>query len=99
MFENARCARGSEPTLRCLQFGGRNAGACLCPPHNKKVRGGPMLKKVTALVLALIASATSAETIERRAAACFACHGERGQSQTENTPSLGGQQAPYALIQ
>ena len=30
---------------------------------------------------------------------CFACHGEHGQSETENTPSLGGQQAPYALIQ
>ena len=40
-----------------------------------------------------------AETIEERAATCFACHGEHGQSQTENTPSLGGQQAPYALIQ
>lgn len=30
---------------------------------------------------------------------CFACHGEHGQSQTESTPSLGGQQAPYVLIQ
>ena len=29
----------------------------------------------------------------------MACHGENGQSETENTPSLGGQQAPYALIQ
>ena len=28
-----------------------------------------------------------------------ACHGEKGQSETENTPSLGGQQAPYTLIQ
>ena len=30
---------------------------------------------------------------------CLACHGEKGQSETENTPSLGGQQAPYTLIQ
>jgi cytochrome c553 len=58
-----------------------------------------MRKMVLASALALAASAASAETIEQRAAACFACHGERGQSQTENTPSLGGQQAPYALIQ
>ena len=36
----------------------------------------------------------SAETIEERAVTCFACHGEHGQSETENTPSLGGQQAP-----
>jgi cytochrome c553 len=41
----------------------------------------------------------NAETMQERTAACFACHGEKGQSETENTPSLGGQQAPYALIQ
>ncbi len=47
----------------------------------------------------MLASPLRAETIEERAAPCLACHGEKGQSQTENTPSLGGQQAPYALIQ
>lgn len=31
--------------------------------------------------------------------ACHACHGERGQSQTAEIPSLGGQPAPYLLIQ
>src|SRR3982074_769581 len=54
---------------------------------------------ITALAFILIASSAGAETIEERAAPCFACHGERGQSETENTPSLGGQQPPYALIQ
>jgi cytochrome c553 len=58
-----------------------------------------MRRIMIALTFALIASAANAETIQQRAAACFACHGEHGQSQTENTPSLGGQQAPYALIQ
>jgi cytochrome c553 len=58
-----------------------------------------MQKTIVALAFALIASSASAETIEERAAPCFACHGERGQSETENIPSLGGQQAPYALIQ
>ena len=53
----------------------------------------------TALALALIASCAIAEIFEERVAPCLACHGERGQSETENTPSLGGQQAPYALIQ
>ena len=58
------------------------------------------MRKITlALAFALIASSANAETIEQRAAPCFACHGERGQSETENIPSLGGQQAPYALIQ
>jgi cytochrome c553 len=54
---------------------------------------------VAALALALLASSVNAETIEQRAATCFACHGEHGTSATENTPSLGGQRAPYTLIQ
>jgi cytochrome c553 len=58
-----------------------------------------MRKTIAALAFALIASSVRAETIEERAVPCFACHGEHGQSETENTPSLGGQQAPYALIQ
>src|SRR6201995_1403545 len=58
-----------------------------------------MYRTTTALALALLASTASAETIQERAAPCFACHGEQGQSQTDNTPSLGGQNAPYALIQ
>jgi cytochrome c553 len=59
----------------------------------------PMRRTIAALALVLIASAARAETIEERAAPCLACHGEHGQSQTDNTPSLGGQQPPYALIQ
>src|SRR5450631_881464 len=58
-----------------------------------------MCRIIMALAFALIASHASAATIEERAAPCFGCHGEHGQSQTENTPSLGGQQPPYVLIQ
>jgi cytochrome c553 len=58
-----------------------------------------MLKKVVTLAFALAISSARCETIEERAATCFACHGEHGQSESENTPSLGGQQASYALIQ
>src|ERR1700681_4473860 len=58
-----------------------------------------MRKIVAALAFALIASSGRAERLEERAAPCPACHGERGQSETENTPSLGAQQPPYALIQ
>lgn len=54
---------------------------------------------MTALALASLAFSAKAETIEERVATCFACHGERGQSEMENTPSLGAQQSPYALIQ
>ena len=58
-----------------------------------------MRRMITALVFACASFSASAETVQERAATCFACHGEHGQSETENTPSLGGQQAPYALIQ
>ncbi|KJC43565.1 cytochrome C [Bradyrhizobium sp. LTSP885] len=51
------------------------------------------------LLLAFAAFSANAETIQERTVTCFACHGEHGTSETENTPSLGGQQAPYALIQ
>jgi cytochrome c553 len=40
-----------------------------------------------------------AETIAGRAAPCLACHGEKGVSETPDIPSLGGQPAPYLLIQ
>jgi cytochrome c553 len=40
-----------------------------------------------------------AETMAERAAPCLACHGESGQSETPGIPSLGGQPAPYLLIQ
>ena len=39
------------------------------------------------------------ETLAERAAPCLACHGESGQSETPEIPSLGGQPAPYLLIQ
>jgi cytochrome c553 len=58
-----------------------------------------MRKMFAVLAVTLAASSLHAETVQERAATCFACHGEHGQSETENTPSLGGQQAPYALIQ
>jgi cytochrome c553 len=58
-----------------------------------------MRKTITALALACLASSAGAQKFEERIAPCLACHGERGQSENENTPSLGTQQAPYTLIQ
>src|SRR3954464_7133566 len=58
-----------------------------------------MRKTISALTFVLVASTANAQTFEDRIAPCLACHGEKGQSETENTPSLGAQQAPYALIQ
>jgi cytochrome c553 len=58
-----------------------------------------MHKMTAALLFALIASSGRAEPIAERVAPCLTCHGEKGQSETENIPSLGAQQAPYVLIQ
>jgi cytochrome c553 len=51
-----------------------------------------------AFVCAVIAPSFG-ETVVERAAPCLACHGESGQSETPDVPSLGGQPAPYLLIQ
>jgi len=53
---------------------------------------------VAALACVVIAP-LQAETFAERAAPCLACHGEKGQSETPEIPSLGGQPAPYLLIQ
>jgi cytochrome c553 len=58
-----------------------------------------MWRIIAALAFASLAFSANAQTVEERAVTCFACHGEHGRSETENTPSLGAQQAPYALIQ
>ena len=58
-----------------------------------------MRKMFAVLALLVAAAPLKAETIEERAAPCLACHGDNGQSQAEDIPSLGGQQAGYALIQ
>ena len=58
------------------------------------------MRRIFSVLAVLFASLPAkAETIQERAAPCLGCHGERGQSQTENIPSLGAQQPAYALIQ
>jgi cytochrome c553 len=50
--------------------------------------------------MALIAGTpTLVASAEPKLDACLACHGAQGQSATENVPSLGAQNSPYALIQ
>src|SRR3954470_22646800 len=63
------------------------------------MRTTTMALATMALAIALIATSASAETLQERFVTCQGCHGEKGRSEIENTPSLGGQQAPYALIQ
>lgn len=51
------------------------------------------------LAFALATLPARADSFQDRVAPCLACHGEKGTSETENTPSLGGQQPAYGLIQ
>jgi cytochrome c553 len=56
----------------------------------------------TALVAAalLLSPAIAADAPRgQMAAACAACHGENGNSRTENIPSLAGHPAPYLVVQ
>jgi cytochrome c553 len=41
----------------------------------------------------------AAQPVQEKLAPCLACHGENGQSQTPDVPSLGGQPAFYLLAQ
>jgi len=52
-----------------------------------------------ALFFFAISPSLSAETFADRVAVCFGCHGNQGQSENPEVPSLGGQPAPYLLIQ
>jgi cytochrome c553 len=55
-----------------------------------------------ALAAALLAAAAQpvlAQPVEKRAEACFACHGKNGRSETPLTPSLGAQPAFFVVAQ
>src|SRR5438105_15486056 len=56
------------------------------------------LPTALALVCAMAVPAF-AESFQERMAPCLACHGEKGQSENPEVPSLGGQPAYYMLIQ
>lgn len=54
---------------------------------------------IVAAALLVCASTVTAQTVQERLATCLACHGEKGQSNTPLTPSLGAQPAFFLSIQ
>jgi cytochrome c553 len=59
-----------------------------------------MRKPAVAALLYIVNAVTAgAQPLEARLPTCFACHGESGQSQLPEVPSLGAQPAFYSLIQ
>jgi cytochrome c553 len=62
------------------------------------VRGLVLIALLLAGAQAAISPASAAEP-PAKIVPCLACHGDKGQSQLVNTPSLGAQQPGYTLIQ
>ncbi|MGA8693204.1 MAG: c-type cytochrome [Xanthobacteraceae bacterium] len=59
-----------------------------------------MRKLVAALAFACATTLpATAQTVQERLPTCLACHGENGQSQNPDVPSLGAQQAFYVTVQ
>src|ERR1700731_4085198 len=57
------------------------------------------MRIIAIFILICAASAGFAATFEERMAPCLACHGEKGQSENPEVPSLGAQPSPYLVIQ
>jgi cytochrome c553 len=63
-------------------------------------RRGLVRKLVAALAFACATTLpATAQTVQERLPTCLACHGENGQSQNPDVPSLGAQQAFYVTVQ
>src|SRR5262244_4388495 len=54
---------------------------------------------VAAIFAGLAGFPACAQSLQERVPTCFACHGEKGQSQRPEVPSLGAQPALYTLIE
>ena len=54
---------------------------------------------LAAMLVMMAALPIAAATIEERLVPCLACHGEHGQSEQPEVPSLGAQPAFYAMVQ
>ena len=59
----------------------------------------PLRLALAASLLVAASLPAAANALADRLPACLACHGEKGQSATPQTPSLGAQRKDYALIQ
>ncbi len=54
---------------------------------------------VEAIVAVLVGFPACAQSLQEHMSTCFACHGEKGQSQLPEVPSLGAQPAFYTLVE
>jgi cytochrome c553 len=90
-----------EISHRLLKLGSRRAGGAL-PPSAELYEGLKVVGRslLAALIVGMIAVLPArAQTIKERLSTCLGCHGENGQSQNPDIPSLGAQQAFYVTEQ
>src|SRR5207249_3007951 len=59
----------------------------------------PMRGLLVAVLVLLAELRVAAAELEERLAPCLACHGEKGQSEQDEVPSLGAQPAFYVMVQ
>src|ERR1700686_3287681 len=61
----------------------------------------PMMRPLTAVALAIafFPATARAQTIEQKAQACSACHGDNGVPQQKDHPVIWGQQLGYLFIE
>jgi cytochrome c553 len=57
------------------------------------------MARILAAMMLVLASPGLAASLDERLPTCLACHGDKGQSETTEVPSLGAQPAAYLLIQ
>jgi cytochrome c553 len=57
------------------------------------------LRPLILVLLALCSASASAATLQERLDVCLACHGEKGQSETPEVPSLGAQPPLFLSIE
>jgi cytochrome c553 len=54
---------------------------------------------IEAIIAILAGSPACAQSLQEHMSTCFACHGEKGQSQLPEVPSLGAQPTLYTLVE
>jgi cytochrome c553 len=57
------------------------------------------MRVIMAAALLAMTLPAAAQSVQERLPTCLACHGEKGQSENPDVPSLGAQQKDYVLVQ
>ncbi len=57
------------------------------------------MRAILAAALLITALPAAAQTVAERLPVCLSCHGENGQSASQEVPSLGAQQKDFVLVQ